>query len=337
MVFSPFPVKNISVDPPLFLAPMAGVTHSAFRRLVSDFGGYGALFTEMLSGKAILHEKVGQTPFTKKRPEEGSVWYQLALSGAEDIPAIIDKLESLHIDAIDLNVGCPAPEMERVGAGVSLFEDMERFERVLKTLRSCWHGVLSVKCRLWKTEESWKPEFTKRIKLVEDCGIDALFVHPRYFGEKLKRLARWEHLEWISQQTVLPVIANGDIAGLSDIERITAQFPAVAGFMIGRQAVVKPWLFRDIFMQSQGLVPPAIDYAVVWKTYFDYVNEDFPPEKAIGRLKEFTKYYSANLFFGQQLKSAGQSATSLEMLHDRVMAFLNTNPRVTAKPSVSGI
>ena len=92
---------------------MAGITHSAFRRFVADFGGYGALFTEMLSGKALLHEAIGKTPFTKKRPCEGKVWYQLALCGDEDMEAIVGRLEPLEPTALDINAACPAPEISR--------------------------------------------------------------------------------------------------------------------------------------------------------------------------------------------------------------------------------
>ena len=318
---------------------MAGVTHSAFRRLVSDFGGYGALFTEMLSGKAVLHEKVGSTPFTKRRKEEGKVWYQLALNGTEDIAGIIARLEAVSPDAIDLNAGCPAPEIERLGAGAALFEDAKRFETVLKTLRRCWGGVLTVKCRLWKSEKNWKQEFLKRLLIIEECGADAMIVHPRFFNEKLKRTARWELFEWIGRQTRLPLIANGDIGSFADVEQNAHAFAQVKGVMIGRQAVVRPWLFREFSGRLRGSYAAAasIDHAAVWKKYFDYVNEDFPPERAIGRLKEFSKYFSCNFFFGHQFRTMTQNAPSLDAMYGQAMEFLNQKPRLVEKPSVAGM
>jgi tRNA-dihydrouridine synthase B len=334
MNMQPLGLRGLTVSPPLFLAPMAGVTHSAFRRLVSDFGGHGALFTEMLSGRAVLHENVGESPFTHKRLQEGKVWYQLALSGEEDIPAVVDRLLAVSPAALDLNAGCPAPEMERVGTGVALFSDLKRFASVLATLRKSWDGVLTVKCRLWKTDKDWKVEFLKRLRIIEDCGVDALFVHPRFFNEKLRRRARWEFFEWIAGQTKLPVIANGDIGAADDIVRNADAFASVKGIMVGRQAAVRPWIFRGLTGDAS---PQTIDYAEVWGRLFNYVNEDFPPEKAIGRLKEFTKYYACNFFFGNQLTGIGQGASSLDMLYDKAMAFLSARPRVVARPSVSGI
>ncbi len=339
MILHPLILKHIVVDPPLFCAPMAGVSHSAFRRLVAGFGAYGALFTEMLLGAAVLNEKVGATAFTKRRGEEGIVWYQLALNGNEDIPAIVDRLRSAQPVALDLNAGCPAPEMERLGTGVSLFKDHMRFERVLKTLRRTWDGVLTVKCRLWETEAGWKPEFAKRMKVIEDCGANAVFVHPRFFNEKLKRNARWELFEWICGLTRLPVIANGDIGFAEDIARNANAFASVKGLMIGRQAVVRPWVFGEFRERLCGgdIRALAPDYATVWKTFHDYVNEDFPPERAIGRLKEFTKYYSCNFFFGHQLRTGVQKAKTVKETCDVAMRFLEAKPKTVGRALVAGV
>jgi tRNA-dihydrouridine synthase len=339
MMLHPLILKNLTIDPPLFCAPMAGVSHSAFRRLVAGFGGYGALFTEMLLGTALLNEKVGATPFTKRCSQEGIVWYQLALSGAEDIPAIVDRLRIARPAAIDLNAGCPAPEMERLGAGVSLFGDEMRFEHVLKTLRRTWEGVLTVKCRLWKIETGWRPEFAKRLKIIENCGADAVIVHPRFFNEKLKRKARWKLFEWICNQTRLPVIASGDIGFSDEVKENAGVFASVKGLMIGRQAVVRPWVFGEFRARLCGAEKPVVvtDRAGVWKTFFDYVNEDFQPERAIGRLKEFTKYYSCNFFFGHELRTCVQKAKTVAELYDVAMEFLEGEPKIVERPLVAGV
>jgi tRNA-dihydrouridine synthase B len=338
MNLRPLHLGNLVISPPLFFGPMAGVSHSALRRLVAGFGGHGALFTEMQSGRALLNENVGATPFTKKRPEEGIVWYQLALNGSEDIPAIVGSLSPVRPAAIDLNCGCPAPEMERQGIGASLFADETRFTAVVGALRKAWPGVLSVKCRLWKTENGWRPEFLKRLRIMENLGVDLLVVHPRFFGEKLKRRARWELFEWISSQTALPIVANGDIGFVSDIEQNAQAFSAVSGLMIARQAAVRPWIFQEFsarFFGGAALGP--INYAGIWRRYYDYVNEDFAPERAIGRLKEFTKYYACNFFFGHLLRNAVQKAQTLGELHDEAVKFLEANPKTVERPAVAGV
>jgi tRNA-dihydrouridine synthase B len=330
MQFPSLTVKNLIINPPLFLAPMAGVTHCAFRRLISDFGGYGALYTEMLSAKALVRENLKESPFTKRRECEGSVIYQLLISGDEDFEKIAGLLEVHGVFGIDINLGCPAPEVVRINAGIALFNDMPRMQKTLEKVRSAWKGLLFVKCRFGKQEEGWEKGFAERIKLFEDLGMDAVVLHPRFMKEKLKRLARWELFPWVASLTSLPIIANGDISHATDIEAHPDWFNPVKGLMIGRMAAVKPWIFTEFSGQKV-----SIDYLEVWQRLYRYVNEDFPPEKAIGRIKEFTAYFARNFFFGHNFFSAVNSSQSLEALHDRALAFLSSNPQLALNPSTA--
>ncbi|MBD3317750.1 MAG: hypothetical protein GF344_18335, partial [Chitinivibrionales bacterium] len=209
-------LRDGTITPSLFCAPMVGVTHSAFRRLVADFGGYGALYSEMLSPTALMHESLEHSPYLKRRPEEGKVIYQLRLSGAEDIAKVIERLAEVDPFAIDINLGCPAPEIRKRAAGAALFRDVKRLEQVLAAVRSRWAGPLTVKCRLGDDSPEWRSEFLRRLVVFERCEIDAVAVHPRFVSEKLKRYARWEVFEWIAGETSIPLIANGDIGGVSD-------------------------------------------------------------------------------------------------------------------------
>ena len=328
----PIAAAGQTIVPPLLCAPMAGVTHSAFRRLVADFGGHGALFTEMLSPAALCGENAAVSPFTKKRPAEGAVIYQLLLSGDEQIAAIIEKLLPLEPFGIDVNLGCPAPEIRKCSGGIELFNDAELLRRVLGSVRQCWKGLLSVKCRLGRRAENWREAFVSRLAIFKSCGVDFVTVHPRFSDEKLKRTARRDLFPWIASQTELPVIGNGDI---------TAPTPAVlgllrpgpcSGLMIGRMAVVKPWIFREFSNDC-----PVINHLDVWNRFFDYTLDDFRPEKAIGRIKEFSAYYARNFKFGHELFKRAQGAESLDILKKRANEFLAAGPEVTKEPSVMGI
>jgi tRNA-dihydrouridine synthase len=161
---------------------MAGITHSAYRRLVADFGGYGALFTEMLSARALVSENITVSPFTKKRPCEGRTFYQLLLTGEENILRVIERLETLEPFGIDINLGCPAPEIRKGGGGggIEVFSDRDRLRKVLESARRSWKGVLTVKCRLGKRSDTWRETFIDRLKIIEESGIEAIAVHPRF-------------------------------------------------------------------------------------------------------------------------------------------------------------
>ncbi|NLL12851.1 MAG: tRNA-dihydrouridine synthase family protein [Fibrobacter sp.] len=319
----PLILKNKSVIPPLLCAPMAGITHSAFRRLLADFGGYGCLYTEMLSVKALLVENLDQSPFTKKRAVEGNVIYQLKLSGNEPIRKIIDRISSIEPFAIDINLGCPAPEVKKDGCGKSLFDNLELLEATLDKMRKCWDGILTIKCRLGNNEPGWEDRFSARLRLFEKCGIDGICVHPRFSDEKLKREARWNLFAWIKSQSRIPLIANGDISDHTALELISSG--SCDALMIGRMAVIKPWIFRELRGEAADF-----DYAEVWNRHLDYICEDFPSEKAIGRIKEFTSYYARNFFFGHELFRVVQSAPSIDLLREKGNSFLTSAPRISS-------
>jgi tRNA-dihydrouridine synthase B len=324
-------IGNHNITPPLFLAPMAGIAHSAFRRLVADFGGHGALFTEMLSTNSLAVENLLTSPFTRRRPVEGAVVYQLRLTGLEDMAGIIEKLKTIDPFGIDINLGCPAPEVRRMGGGTVLFDDYERLKKALESVRKHWPSLLTVKCRLGRQRDDWQTIFNERMKLFEGSGVDAVIVHPRFSGEKLKRRARWELFPWIASLTRLPIIANGDITSPGPA-RILLENGTCKGLMIGRMAVVKPWIFREFRGE-----PVAIDYGEVWKRAFEYITNDFMPEKAIGRIKQFSTYFARNFIFGHQFFKAIQGARDLATIKSRAMDFLSREPEIEKTPSVVGI
>ena len=302
---------------------MAGLTHSAFRRLLSDFGGYGALYTEMLSARSILFEDLTSSPFTKKRESEGKVLYQLRLTGDEDIGIVLRKLKTVEPFGIDINLGCPAPEIRRSGGGFALFDDTERLRRVLDQMRSEWDGILTVKCRLGYNKEGWEEHFMHRIFIFNQSGVDGICVHPRFADEKLKREARWDLFPSIKAATPLPLIANGDICDLSALELLRSN--SCDALMIGRMAVVKPWIFRE-FSEGQ----PHIAFDEVWERHLKYICEDFPPEKAIGRVKEFSSYFARNFFFSHEFFRAIQPAPDIQTIITRAKEFFRSNPQPAA-------
>jgi len=316
--------KSLCVDgktfaPALFLAPMAGVTHSAFRRLISDFGGYGALTTEMLSATAFFHENPAASPFSRRRDCEGSVIYQLRTNGEDVLEDAIKKLEAQNPAAIDLNLGCPAPEIQKQASGAALFRDFGRLGRILSRIRAVYQGTLFVKCRLGDDAENWRAPFVERLRLFEDYGVHAVTVHPRFSNEKLKRRARWHEFPWIAAQTRLPIIGNGDVRSPRDVIEHGEFFKPLAGLMLGRIAAQKPWIFREF----SGLQPIDISHAEIWDRLCRYTIEDFPPEKAIGRMKEFTAYFAQNFFFGHELFRASRRARNIEELRSAALRFLD--------------
>jgi tRNA-dihydrouridine synthase len=340
-MFKQIVLKDKTVSPALFLAPMSGVTHSAFRRLLSDFGSYGALYTEMLSGSALLHENLEESPFTKRRACEGKVIYQLQLNERDNIKAVVEKISTIAPFGLDLNLGCPAPNIRKQRSGVELFCNGPAVDRILGNIRKYWHGILTVKCRLGNNQNTWKKTFLKNLNIFEEHQVEAVTVHPRFSKDKLKRRARWELFSWIAEQTGIPVIGNGDIMTAKQFNENKPLFSQLGGYMIGRAAIVKPWIFQEI-TESNFLFPITtsgftVSYSDVWEKFYRYTTEDFPSEKAIGRIKEFSAYYARNFFFGHEFYRAVQGSKTLDEAYDSAMAFLTKNPRISQNLSVAGV
>ncbi|MDR3673522.1 MAG: tRNA-dihydrouridine synthase family protein [Holophaga sp.] len=324
-MFEAIRINGRTIAPALFLAPMAGVTNSAFRRLLADFGGYGALFTEMLSASAFLHEDPAESPFTRRRDCEGPVFYQFRISSDEDIGALFRKLPMVDSCAVDLNLGCPAPRIQAQASGCALYRNYDQLASVLQRIRQHYSGTLTVKTRLGDDPEHWREPFLERLRLFEDCGVNAITVHPRFSGEKLKRRARWHEFPWIAAHTRLPVIGNGDICCPEDIQANLPCFEPLAGIMLGRIAAVKPWIFREF----AGLPALPVDYLEVWNRIYRYTLEDMAPERAFGRLKEFTFYFAKNFFFGHEMFKSIQKARTPAEVQDAAARFLEAGPRLS--------
>ncbi len=318
-------------EPALFCAPLAEITHCSFRRLIGEFGGCGGQFTEMLSGRMILSEDLGRSPSLRRSPGEKKLIYQLMLRPDDPIDRIVGRLSRLSPDGIDLNLACYAPAIRRIHAGSRLYEDLPTLEKVLRAVRAAWPGLLTVKIRLGSSTLGSEARFAERLRMIEQCGVDALTLHSRYFEDKFKRKANHDIFVWAGSLTSLPIIANGDIRGASTARRNPSAFSGVSGLMVGRMAIAQPWVFAG------WETPQNPDYHGVWSRLADYIGEDFPPIVAIKRLRLFTTYYARNFHFGHLLYVAVQNSPSIEVARERAEAFFSQAPTVSAEPSLQGI
>lgn len=295
---------------------MAGLTHSALRRLLLEQGGVGLLSTEMLAARRLPHDNPKISPYLIRHPSERPLSYQLLLVREEDVAGAVAAVERLEAQALDLNLGCPAPEIRRLGGGSTLAANPELVGKLLRAVRRRTSLPLSAKIRLGETLDA--PRLRDFCLMLEDCGIDMLTVHARLRGEPFCRKPRWPWVGKVKSWLKIPVVANGGIFSREDARCCLEQTGADA-LMIGRGAVVHPWIFQEI---TTGESSPELDKTAIYLRYLELINESFAPERRLGRLKEFTHYYARNYTFGHHLASAVQSSPDLESAQERAREFL---------------
>lgn len=317
-------IKNLRIDPPLFLAPMAGLTHSALRQIIAGFGGAGLLSTEMLAARCLPHENPKLSPFLIKTEREHPLSYQLLIASAKDVAAAIKALHKLDADAIDLNMGCPAPTVGRLGAGCALMEKPDEVRLLVAEARKLTTLPLTAKIRLGV--ELNEEKLRSFCQMLEEEGIDMLTVHARLKGESFARKPRWEWIARVKEWIKIPVVANGGIFSVKDAEDCLSVSNA-DGLMLGQGAAIKPWLFaeiaRDIY--KCDIPNPEICLPDVYADFFGHLTELFAPERRLGRLKEFTHYFAKNYKFGHRLATRVQGSLSMDEAKERASIFFENN------------
>lgn len=316
-------VRGLAIAPPLVLAPMAGLTHSAFRRLLVEQGGVGLLTTEMLSARALPKEDPAVSPYLRVTPQERPLAYQLLVAGADEVAPAIDAVHRLGADVIDLNMGCPAPDARKRGAGSRLMERVAVARDIVAAARRATGLPLTAKLRLGETlDESALRQF---VSMLEGEGVDLLTVHARLRAEPYGRKPRWEWLGKVKSWVSVPVVANGGIFGVDDARRCLA-VSGCDGLMVGRGGAVRPWVFAELAaaLWGSGVQPAAVDKPALYRRFAALLDESFAPERRLGRLKEFTHHFAQNYAFGHNLASAVQSSRTRAEALDRAEEFFLT-------------
>ena len=324
-------IRGRRFAPARFCAPLVGYTHSAFRRLLAELGGCGAVWTEMLAARQILSENFSRSPWLRRHPKESCLVYQLMVNSSDPVERVLGRLEVAGADALDLNLACNSRSVRSCLAGGALFEDLDSLRVLLPKVRRLWPYVLTAKIRLGHQHPDWQPRFAERLRLLEEAGVDAVILHARFIEERFKRRARHELFPWAASLTRLPLIANGDLTGPGTLEESLGHFQSVSAIMLGRMAIVRPWVFATWDQ------PVEVDLAAMWDKMYHYIQEDFPPALALRRLQMFTKYFAANFKFGHQFNVHLARATSLEEMRSRAQDFFSRLPTPVAQPTVIGL
>lgn len=329
-------IKDTKLAVPLLLAPMAGLTHSALRTLLLDFGGVGLLSTEMLSAGKLPSENPCISPYLVRTDMESPLSYQLLISDTRDIEPAIKALHQMSADAIDLNFGCPAPRVRKAGGGSTLMSDPKKVRHIVRAARRLTALPLTAKIRLGESLD--EASLRSFCLMLQDEGIDMLTVHARLRGEAFCRKPRWPWVGKVKKWLDIPVVANGGIFSVEDAVRCLEQSGA-DGLMIGRAAPQKPWLFADIAAELYGVSVKVddINLPAIYGRFTSGLTR-FRPERRLGRLKEFTHYFALNYAFGHHLAMGVQKSRSItEAWRQAIDFFARSDPQKLAESKIEEV
>jgi nifR3 family TIM-barrel protein len=319
MVFTDLKIRNVAIRPAHILAPMAGITDTVFRRFIKRLGGCGLIMTEFVSSEGMLRQNFRSQRYLYYTEEERPISAQIFGADPAHMAGAARQIEDLGFDLVDLNLGCPAKKVVKCG-GSGLLRDLPLLEKILRAIRAAVKIPFTIKFRSgWSDEEIVALQVAR---LAEDCGVEALAIHPRTRVQGYSGRARWEIIQQVKQAVRIPVIGNGDVFKPQDALALHEQ-TGCAAVMIGRAAASNPWIFRQLgefFATGTYREPADADRYELIRTYFSMlVAEEIPG--AIGKMKQFASWFTHGVRNGTELRRQVQSARETGEVLERVDAF----------------
>src|SRR5436190_1738949 len=201
-------IGGVNLPSPFAVAPMAGMTDSAFRRLVKRHGGCGLVVTEMVSAEGLVRGIDRTLEYAEYTEEERPISIQIFGGDPEKMAAAAQIVEQLGADIVDVNMGCPVPKIAKHNAGCSLMREPEHAAAVIGAMAKAVTIPVTVKMRAgWDDQERNAPALAK---MLEDAGAAAVTVHGRTAAQSYSGTADWDLVARIAGELTIPVFGSGD-------------------------------------------------------------------------------------------------------------------------------
>jgi len=247
-------LKDLFLKNHIFLAPMAGITNSAFRQLAKEFG-CGLVFTEMVNARGLVEGVKNAWKLTEHTSQEKPLGLQIFGSDPSLMAEAAVIGEEKGFDLIDINMGCPTPKIVKNGEGAALMRNLPLAKKIMSSVVKAVEIPVTVKIRKgWSREEVTALSLAER---AEEAGIDLITLHGRSREEYYGGEADWSIIKRVKEVVQIPLVGNGDITGPLAARKMLKE-TSCDGIMIGRGAMGNPWIFKriDYYLNQGELLPP---------------------------------------------------------------------------------
>ena len=310
----PLKIGNVTIDCPVVLAPMAGVTDLPFRLLCREMG-VGLLSMEMVSAKAILYKNRNTESLMEIAPGENPIALQLFGSDPEILGEIAAQIQNRPFDILDFNMGCPVPKVVNNQEGSALMKQPELVREIASSLVKASEKPVTVKIR--KGFDDAHVNAVEIAKILEDCGVAAVAVHGRTREQYYSGKADWEIIRKVKEAVSIPVIGNGDVDSPKAAVEMLEQ-TGCDGVMIGRAAQGNPWLFREIrhYLETGEELPrPSMDEVKEMILRHARLQVEYKgPDVGMREMRKHVSWYTAGFHQSAKLRSEVNAVGTLEEL-----------------------
>jgi tRNA-dihydrouridine synthase B len=345
-------IGDVTLDTPFALAPMAGMTDTAFRRLVKRKGGCGLVVTEMVSSEGLVRGIDRTLEYAEYTEEERPVSIQIFGGDPAKMAAAAQIVEGMGADIVDVNMGCPVPKIAKHSAGCSLMREPEHAQAIVGAMAKAVRIPVTVKMRAgWDDGQINAPELAKR---VADAGAAAIAVHRHTAAQSYSGSSDWDLIARVARGVGVPVFGSGDCVEPSQlIERLNS---GIAGVLVGRGALRNPWIFQQATTLATGASADVAPLEARGHFLLEYIElllhertgeaEGFrhvapgDPSVAsparghdrwvINKLRALNSWYTKGLENGSHLRVAINAAESIPQLREIIEAFFEVKAAAAA-------
>ncbi len=320
----PFKIRNIEINPPLVLSPMAGVTDYTFRRLIKRRGGVGLSVSEFISVEGLTRHNPKAKRQMRFDEEERPFAVQIFGGEVNRMALGAEMAEEIGADILDVNCGCPAPKVVKKGGGSGLLKDLPNLETILTEIKKSISIPLTLKIRIGYTDATINA--VEVAKMAEQCGVEHIQVHGRTREQGYKGEANWTVIKAVKEAVSIPVSGNGDVTSVKfALDKFKET--GVDGILIGRGAMQNPWIFRQIHDAMQGREPYQPDLEekkAVLLEFFEMLEGEMPEKAALGKMKQLAGQFTKGLIGGAQFRQTLYHSHSAQEILDNISVYFHT-------------